>query len=305
MNSPILSIVIANYNYGRYLGHAIESIIGQKVGHAVELIICDGGSSDESVQVIRKYAGGLPPNTMLQDWIEYQQESEADMNCIVNWWCSEKDGGQSAAFNKGFRHARGLWVTWLNADEIYAEGALRAVLAIIKKCPNAKWITANDCLFDDDTNVIRKINWGPHFQFSVFKKNRAIAAAFGPSSFFKKELLDLVGGIDESLHYTMDSCLWASFCMQGIVQTRVNKICWKCRIQKGSKTFGVKSEQSVARRNHEECYWRNKIGYTYVPGKKNLWYVLWIVGRLLDFSLIVRFYKKMKYEGRKLSDVDL
>ena len=179
MNRPILSIIIANYNYGRYLGLAIESIIHQDVGDAIELIICDGASHDNSVEVIQKYARGLPPKMMREDWININGETGGSRDCLINWWCSEKDSGQSAAFNKGFCKARGAWLTWLNSDEVYARGALQAVLAHIKKHPHAKWITANDCLFDDDTNVIRKINWGPHFQFPVFKKNRAIAAAFG------------------------------------------------------------------------------------------------------------------------------
>ena len=63
MNKPILSIVIANFNYGRYLDGAIQSILQQGVGDDIELIICDAASSDESLEVIKRYANGLPPNT--------------------------------------------------------------------------------------------------------------------------------------------------------------------------------------------------------------------------------------------------
>ena len=66
---PILSIVIANYNYGRFLDDAIQSVISQNMGDTVELIICDGGSTDNSVEIIKKYANGLPPNTSLEDWL--------------------------------------------------------------------------------------------------------------------------------------------------------------------------------------------------------------------------------------------
>jgi len=60
--NPILSIVIANYNYGRFLEDAILSVLRQEVGEVVELIICDAASTDNSVDIIKKYANGLPPN---------------------------------------------------------------------------------------------------------------------------------------------------------------------------------------------------------------------------------------------------
>ena len=103
MRTCLLSIVIANYNYGRYLEDAILSVVSQGVGDKVELIVCDGGSTDNSIEVIRKYADK------------------------ISWWCSEKDGGQSAAFNKGFMHARGKYLSWLNADDVIPKGSLRKI----------------------------------------------------------------------------------------------------------------------------------------------------------------------------------
>ena len=95
---PLLSVVIANYNYGRFLFDAIESILSQKHSEEIEIIICDGGSSDDSVEVIKRYES------------------------YIAWWCSERDDGQSAAFNKGFSHARGKYLTWLNADDMMLPG---------------------------------------------------------------------------------------------------------------------------------------------------------------------------------------
>ena len=68
MEQPLLSIVIANYNYGRFLEDAIESVISQDMGNQIELIICDAASADNSLDVIRKYANGLPPNTPYEEW---------------------------------------------------------------------------------------------------------------------------------------------------------------------------------------------------------------------------------------------
>ena len=68
MIEPLLSIVVANYNYGRFLEAAIRSVIEQSAGGKIELIICDAASTDNSVEIIKKYS-------------EY-----------ISWWCSEKDG---------------------------------------------------------------------------------------------------------------------------------------------------------------------------------------------------------------------
>ena len=117
--NPIISIVIANYNFGRFLADAIESVLAQDMGDDVELIICDGGSTDNSIEVIKKYEDKIA------------------------WWVSENDGGQSAAFNKGFAHAHGRFLTWLNADDILTRGALRAIANEIHKNPSCEWFVGS------------------------------------------------------------------------------------------------------------------------------------------------------------------
>ena len=109
--TPILSIVIANYNYGRFLEDAIQSVVAQGMGDWIELIICDGGSTDNSVEVIKKYSDKIA------------------------WWVSEKDGGQSAAFNKGFAHAHGRFLTWLNADDVMMPGTIDAFVKAVDEHP--------------------------------------------------------------------------------------------------------------------------------------------------------------------------
>ena len=139
MNKPLLSIVIANYNYGRFLEEAIQSVAHQEGVEKVELIICDAASTDNSVEIIKKYASGLPPNTSYYDWAASHPTSLIP-HPLITWWCSEKDNGQSEAFNKGFSHAKGEWLTWLNADEIYADGVLSALFSLIARKKKAQWI---------------------------------------------------------------------------------------------------------------------------------------------------------------------
>ena len=212
MTAPIFSVVIANYNYGRFLDEAIQSVIAQNLGGLVELIICDAASEDDSVSIIKKYANGLPPNTFYEEWIpQNNSRLTAHNSQLITWWCSEKDAGQSAAFNKGFSHARGKFLTWLNADDVFTRGALKSVLDVIEKNPKCEWIAGSSIYSDVNLKVTKC--FCAH-RFSDIRARWGFLSAWGPSSFFTKRLIDRVGGVDESLHYLMDIDLWHRFYSQ-------------------------------------------------------------------------------------------
>lgn len=288
----VLSIVIANYNYGRYLNNAIESIIRQceapiatddgavvlpiRGGDAcVELIICDAKSKDQSLDVIRHY----------KDYI--------------SWWCSEKDGGQSAAFNKGFSHARGEFLTWLNADEEYLPGTFRALARKIRKNPKAKWITGNLLEFVEEDRRIRRVSWGPHCQPFFLRKNRMCIDVFGPSSFIRRDLYEEIGPINENFHYSMDLEYWARITLAGVPQTRLNHVCWAFMVQANSKSEGDISDEAFRKGTAENNYRATVLGHTYKTSYKNPWYCVWMLTRLVDGSLLVRAYKRFKYIGKR------
>lgn len=269
---PLLSIVIANYNYGRFLEEAILSILSQGVRDRVEIIICDAASTDNSVEIIKKYADK------------------------ISWWCSEKDGGQSAAFNKGFAHAKGEWFTWLNADDILLPGTVNAFVRYVEKNPNAEWITGNMLSFDSDTREIVRVNWGPHYQPPLLRRNRSFNAVFGPTTFWRRTVYEKVGPIDEKLHYAMDTEYWARMTMAGVKQYRLHHICWGFRNHSESKTVGVQTQEISARREAEARYWKEKTGYQ--PWR--IWYLVWFLWRFVDFSWIMRGILKMKHQGMLL-----
>ena len=288
--TPILSIVIANYNYGRFLEEAIRSVLSQ-IGEGknqvhpgeVELIIIDGGSTDNSVDVIKKYANGLPPDQL--------SSKLYPLSSSVSYWISEPDKGQSNAFNKGFAKARGKYLTWLNADDIMPFGALWNVARALKAYPKCDWFTGNFYRFTENGLVI-EIGWGPHWYPMILQRKSSPLVIFGPTTFFSKRIYEAVGRIDESLHYIMDNDLWYRFIMAGVKQRRINAFCWGFRMHKASKTAEfdehVLSPEIRAKMHEELLYVAKKTGYHFSKAMRGLLLLL----RVFDGSFVVKLWLK-------------
>lgn len=304
MSRPLISIVVANYNYGRFLEDAIRSVAAQNESGLVELIICDASSSDNSIEIIKKYANGLPPNIHYSEWVQSREsKNQYGERQLITWWCSEKDGGQSAAFNKGFRHARGKWLTWLNADDLLLPETISSFARLVSRHRGAKWVTGNKLSFDSDTGRIIDVNWGPHVQPPLLRGRKAFREVYGPTTFWRRALYYEMGPIDEKLHYAMDSEYWARLTMAGIRQTRLNHICWGFRIHPFSKTEGVQTQEVLIKRKMETAYWVDKIGYVFPQRLSNPYYVIWILWRIVDGSWIVRVFCKWYFRGRTIESV--
>ena len=236
---PLISIVIANYNYGRFLEEAIQSVISQDMGDKVELLVCDAASTDNSVNIIKKYANGLPPNTFYYNWAKGNSSLTANdqqLKTKITWWCSEPDGGQSAAFNKGFSHAHGKFLTWLNADDVLLPGTLKKLELAVNKHPDCEWFVGGCFWLDPEMRII---NCGRGRRFSKIRYMEGNVSVWGPSSFFTKRLLDSVGGVDERFHFAMDSDLWLRFAH--LAKARYRPFCnyaWGLRLHPDAKMSG-------------------------------------------------------------------
>lgn len=271
---PLFSIVIANYNYGRFLDEAIQSVLAQSC-RDFELIIVDGGSTDESVEIIKKHSDKIA------------------------WWCSEKDGGQSAAFNKGFSHAKGRFLTWLNADDIFLPGALKAVEREIARHPKGRWFVGGSVWGDAELKLQRCFR---AHRFSRLRANTGSLMVGGPSSFFEKSLLEEVGGVDESLHFVMDIDLWYRFYRQANqIYYRTRNYVWAFRIHEQSKMSGPTvdpnseaSKRKRARLAEEGVLMRERYGFGCGGCRQKF-------GALLSMSLVDRLFSSFdewRFQGQ-------
>lgn len=149
----------------------------------------------------------------------------------------EPDAGQSDALNKGFAKAKGKWLFWLNADDVLLPGALKKVL---DRIDTVDWITGNQLLIDDAGKVL-KCSVGNGWHDWLYR--HAVPHVYGPSSFFRRELLERVGGLDVSLKFCMDWDLWIKFMKAGARFERIDEYLWAQRQWLGSKTQRKMSQQ--------------------------------------------------------------
>ena len=186
MNSseyPKITVVTPSFNQGRFLETCIRSVLEQEYPH-VEYIIIDGGSTDNSVSIIKKYASRLA------------------------YWVSEPDAGQSEAINKGWSHATGDLVAWLNADDFYLPGAFQAVAAAYRQHPDASFYFGDGFRVDESGKPTRSFfPEGTHFfnrEALLFGLNYIMQQA----TFINRRILASIGGLNPKLHYGMDTDLW-------------------------------------------------------------------------------------------------
>ena len=272
---PLLSIVIANYNFGKFLEAAIRSVLDQNEPE-VELIIVDGGSTDDSVEIIKKYA---------ERKVVVGSRSRTE-ECPISYWVSEPDKGQSDAFNKGYAHARGKYLTWLNADDVMPAGCLKKVLDEMRRHPECEWFTGNFLRFNEKDGRICQVNWGPHYFPYCLQRRNTPVMVYGPSTFFSKKIYEEVGRIGVEFKYCMDTDLWIKFIVRGIKQRRVNCFCWAFRMHEDSKTADYegrpesKSIGAQLRVEHEmSCRREGYAPSSVIQHLMTLW-------RLLDGSLL-------------------
>ena len=182
------TVVTPSFNQARYLERTIESVLSQRGDFELEYLVVDGGSSDGSVDILRRYQGRL-------------------------WWVSEPDRGQSHAINKGLARATGSVLAWLNSDDTYELGALDRVARTFRDT-GARWCFGECRIVDEqDREIRRAIRWYKRRLGRQYSLGRLLTKDLvpQPATFFRRDLFLEAGPVDEAYHLAMDYDLWLRF----------------------------------------------------------------------------------------------
>lgn len=177
---PLVSIVTPSFNQAEFLEETIKSVLRQDYPN-IEYIIIDGGSTDGSVEIIKKYEHKLA------------------------WWVSEKDQGQTDAINKGFSRAEGEIFSWLNSDDVYYPYAVSRAVAFLQQNPDVGMVYGDATYIDSDGQVIGKFNAK---QATYQRLRRGAVYIPQQSSFFRARWWRQVGPLDPTFYFAMDYDLW-------------------------------------------------------------------------------------------------
>jgi glycosyltransferase involved in cell wall biosynthesis len=184
---PKITIVTPSFNQGRFLEQTILSVLNQNYPN-LEYIIMDGGSSDGSVEIIRKY----------EQYLSY--------------WSSGPDRGQSAAVEAGFRRATGEVFAWINSDDVYPPSVLHNVGEIMQRERQVDVCYGNMHILDAEGQIVaeRRLIDYPAWLLKLGSRYGGLGV-YQPASFWRRSLYEAVGGLNPGLFFCMDNDLFIRF----------------------------------------------------------------------------------------------
>ena len=223
---PKISVVTPSYNQGKFIEETIRSVLLQGYPN-LEFIIIDGGSTDNTLEIINKY----------EPWLDY--------------WVSEPDRGQSHAINKGWDKCNGEIISWLNSDDLYLPNSLRIIAETYKNSKEAIIFIGGCSICNENLEEI-------FYKLPKYLDSKDLITGGGvvgqPSVFFIRDILYEIGGLDETLSYVMDWEFWIRIGMYygNKEQKLINEVLSIARVWDGSQSaigvarFDTTSEQKNA-----------------------------------------------------------
>ncbi|QNF28467.1 glycosyltransferase family 2 protein [Metabacillus elymi] len=208
-NLPLVSIITPSYNQGKFIRETIESVLKQDY-MKLEHIVIDGGSSDETLQILKEYSN-------LDSRFRF---------------VSEPDNGQSHAINKGIKLAKGEVIGWLNSDDTYLPGAVNHVVNGFLQNPNWSMVYGSANITNVNNEILSK------FVARRVRLNDLFTSCpiCQPAVFLRKKTLNELGGIDESLDFCMDYDLWIRIAIRGYEMGNLNVFLANSRYYPESKS---------------------------------------------------------------------
>lgn len=219
---PKISIVTPSYNQGKYIEETIRTVLLQGYPN-LEYVVMDGGSKDDSVEIIKKY----------QKWLTF--------------WVSEPDRGQSHAINKGFERCTGDIVAWINSDDIYVPRVFEFVAQYFMDNPDVDMIYGDAEIIDEYGKTII------HRKELPFDRTMGLLWGFGllipqPSAFWRRDLFAAVGYLDESRDFDMDIEFWGRIALKGTIEHVGCKFS-KMRYHPFAKTVKILNQETNSYQN--------------------------------------------------------
>ena len=182
----LVSIITPSYNQSAYLEQTLTSVLEQDYPR-LEYLVVDGDSTDGSAEIIKKYAAKLA------------------------FWVSEKDSGQAEAINKGLARAKGDILAWLNSDDYYLPGTIRAAVEVFQANPDVVLVYGNMLAVDQHGQTTNLLKYRP---LSI--EDLLCFEIIGqPAVFFRRDAFEKAGSLDESYHCFLDHHLWLRIALQG------------------------------------------------------------------------------------------
>lgn len=206
-NSPVVSVVIPSYNHARFLEQAIESVLAQDYPH-LELIVIDDGSTDGSVEVLRKYTGRFH-------------------------WERQENQGQAAAVNRGWRMARGELLGYLSADDFLLPHAVRASADRLARNLETVVCYCDFNLVDPEGRHIRRVQ-APDFDYRRMVTQGVCPP--GPGAFFRRAAFEKAGPWDGAFRQYGDYDFWLRLGLLGRFE-RIPEVLASYRVHEGSQSF--------------------------------------------------------------------
>jgi glycosyltransferase involved in cell wall biosynthesis len=234
-NSDLISIVTPSFNQCNYIRYTIASVLSQKY-NKYEYIIMDGGSTDGSLNIIKEYSKNL------------------------KYWISEKDGGQSDAINKGFRHAAGGILAYINSDDLYCPGAFEIVAEYFKSNPAIDVVIGDQETIDYEGRIVDiKKSIPISFKRSLY----SACAVAQPATFFTRRAWELAGELDITLRYQMDFEYFLRMQAKGIRFGLIKHPLAQFRVHGESKTVSKHNDKTswIAERRLVQDRYRRMAGY--------------------------------------------
>ena len=233
LNYPRISIVTPSYNQAQFLEKTILSVLNQNYPN-LEYIIIDGGSTDGSVEIIKKYEKYL------------------------SYWVSEKDNGQADAIDKGFKKTSGEILAWLNSDDTYLPETFYKVMKIFTRNPEVDLIFGNIYIINEHDKRIGELRF-TEFDFDtlIYKGGNLHQAG----TFWKKEIYERSGGIDSDYQFGLD---YDFFC-------RVAKVGKLCHMRDFFANFRKHENAKTSTISHIGDKEHKEIMRRYIPKDLNKW----------------------------------